>query len=1261
MSQAPRSRLRWRLSVLLLVVLSAVLFAAAAHESVAGGVSLRLERIGVEQGLSQATARALAQDGDGMVWIGTQDGLNRYDGYAVRVFRHDPEDPSSLADNHVTALATDAKGRLWVGTQAGGLGVYDPDRQAFRNFPVAPGRADAVAAVQVSAIQPVADGSLWIASGRGQLQRLEPDRGVFSRIVLPADTMVRTLLAMPGGDVLIGSNAGVWRWRAATGQVHPWGSAGATGADVPDVQSLALGKDGVVWVGSVAHGVYAYAADGGLLRRVTRDGGLAGDDVRALMVDAGGRVWIGTYTGLSRIDASNAVPKRWSADEVRGDGLASERVHALMQDRDGLVWIGSWLGGVHLFLPRTEAFHEYRAVPGNPEALPGNGVRRIFKDDDGSLWLGVQEGGGLVRFTPDVGVADRYFPAGGSGRHLPSDRIQAIARDLDGSLWVGFVDAGLARLRPGQRAFEQLSQDPADPSSPRGANVMALLVDRAGTLWVGYQEQGMDALCRTCEQFTRFSFDASGKAGLPGRNISVVFEDRAGAIWVGALPGGLAQLDRASGTFRPLAELLESNGQPAPRTVTTITQARNGELWVGTQGEGLFRLQPIGSGRYRSTNYNHKHGLAAEAIGRIIEDAAGSLWVSTTLGISRLEPGTGRIENYGARSGAQTQGYFVDSGVVLDDGRIVFGGLRGLTIFNPAEVLPHGGMHRPAVTDVRTFQGGSTDASAWRYSNLGGNPDRLWLSAGSGGFGATFSALAFTEPALVQYSYRLDPIDKDWIESDASLRSAGYPHLSPGDYTLRVRARFPGEDYGPERRIEVRLDPLWWQSSWARALFAALVVLPFLLWGWNRRQRGIERDRTQAALAESEERLQLALWGTGDEFWDADLRSGELVRVNPLPHIRFEHQEPELTFPVLLDHIHDEDRAAITAALDRHVRGDEAEFDSAYRLRDQQGDWRWVRSRGRTVERGADGRPVRMAGVTEDITELREHARMLERVNQQLEDRVEQRTSDLTRVNRELTNTIDELRLTQHQLVESEKLAALGGLVAGIAHEVNTPLGVGVTAASHLEQQARSFANALEAGDVTRERASSFSQVVSDASAMVLRNLQRADRMVRSFKQVAVDQASEQPRLLLLASYLDEIRTSLQPVLKRSPHRLLIDVPEGFAVTTQPGAIYQVVVNLVTNSLTHAFEGNVQGTMRLAVWAEGEGWVLEYTDDGVGMTEEVRRRLYDPFFTTRRGQGGSGLGMHIVYNLAVQTLAGSIECESSPGQGVRFTLHIPSR
>lgn len=1233
---------------------------AAAH--LPGEIDLRLQHLGVEQGLSQSTARALAQDGEGMVWIGTQDGLNRYDGYAFRVFRHDADDPTSLPDNHITTLVTDHRGRLWVGTQSGGLGRYDPDRKRFRNYPVAPGRTDGVAANPVTALAAAQDGSLWVASGNGNLQRLDAAGERFTSIALPVSAQVRSLLALPDGDLLIGTAQGLLRWNHRQHRAIVWPARAFSDVKL-DVQALARQSgNGHLWVGSASQGAFELDAHGGLLRQLQFGEGLAADDIRALLADTRGRVWIGSYNGLSRVDAEGAAPRRWVGNENRSDGLVSGRVHALLQDRDGLIWIGTWLGGAHVYLPSSDAFREFRGEQVDPKGLPGSGVRSVLADPDGNLWLGILGGGGLVHFSPEHGVLQRYHINGQGDFKLPSDRVQALAIDASGGMWVGFMDVGLAYRRPGASRFALLSPPPNGNDISSSRNVLTLLVDRSDTLWVGYEDRGLEALCRGCASFRHYTYDDSRRDGLPGQTIGVVFEDRAGQLWVGARPGGLSILDRASGRFTPLSDLVTAPAADLPRAITTITQSRRGELWVGTQGAGLARLSPIGNGRYRLQTYTRKQGLAAEAIGRIVEDVRGGIWASTTLGISRLDPDTGFIQNFSARSGAQGEGYFVESGAVLGDGRIAYGGLRGLTIFSPAAVFSNDAIHRPVVTDVRAFQSTNSALTEWRYRKGNGQQaDSLWLRAGSGGFGFSYSALAYSDPELVQYSYRLDPLDSDWIESDANQRNAGYPHLAPGNYRLRLRARFPGESYGPERVVDVHLESLWWQTWWARLGLGVLLLLPFLLWAWNRRKLGLERARAQAVLEQSEERLTLALWGTGDEFWDADLASGQFVRMSPMPHLKAFGKTGVLLFEDLLAAIHPEDRDGMATALKRHVKGEGPDFDHTYRLQDQQGQWRWMRSRGRLVQYGTDGRPLRMAGVTVDVTELREHEHAMERVNQELELRVKQRTSDLTLLNQELSNTIDQLRITQRQLVESEKMAALGGLVAGIAHEVNTPLGVGVTAASHLEQQAQQFRQAIDAGTVDNPQLRSFSQTVSDASAMVLRNLQRADKMIRSFKQVAVDQASEVPRMVHVATYMEEILVSLQPLLKRSPHVLSIDVPASLSVFTQPGAIYQIVVNLVTNSLTHAFTGMANGKMHLHAEADGDGWKLQYEDNGIGMEEPVRRRIYDPFFTTRRGQGGSGLGLHIVYQLVVQTLEGSIACDSAPGAGTRFVLRFPHR
>jgi len=251
---------------------------------------------------------------------------------------------------------------------------------------------------------------------------------------------------------------------------------------------------------------------------------------------------------------------------------------------------------------------------------------------------------------------------------------------------------------------------------------------------------------------------------------------------------------------------------------------------------------------------------------------------------------------------------------------------------------------------------------------------------------------------------------------------------------------------------------------------------------------------------------------------------------------------------------------------------------------------------------------------------------------------------------------IEQLRVAQGQLVEAEKFASLGGLVAGVAHEINTPIGVGVTAASHLQEEVRALRRIFGAKSLTRSQFDAYLQAFDQTSDIILLNLQRAAELIRSFKQVAVDQSSDQKRRVDVRAYIEEVLLSLQPKLKGTPHKLLLDCAPGIEIDTVPGALSQILTNLVVNALTHAFEPGQAGTLRIGVLQVEGCTEISFSDDGRGIPAEHQARIFEPFFTTRRGQGGTGLGLHIVYNLVHQTLGGRITVASQVGHGTTFTL-----
>ncbi|MDD5249837.1 MAG: bacteriohemerythrin [Rhodocyclaceae bacterium] len=287
---------------------------------------------------------------------------------------------------------------------------------------------------------------------------------------------------------------------------------------------------------------------------------------------------------------------------------------------------------------------------------------------------------------------------------------------------------------------------------------------------------------------------------------------------------------------------------------------------------------------------------------------------------------------------------------------------------------------------------------------------------------------------------------------------------------------------------------------------------------------------------------------------------------------------------------------------------------------------------------------------------LAEQNRDLAAANLHLEERVAERT-------RELARKVDELQTMRDELLQSEKMASLGRMVAGFAHEVNTPVGVAVGAASHIEEALAAIRTLLAAEEVSEEQLLAQLQTIEQACGLTMSNLRRAARLVQSFKRTSVDQASESSRDYRMAELIDDVIHGLHAVFKRTAIRFEVDCPADLELYGPPGAVEQILTNLAMNSYQHGYDdGSRGGVIRIAVSVAADGWVrLSYADDGRGMAPDVAARVFEPFFTTRRAKGGSGLGLYIAYNLATQTLGGAISCHSEAGRGARFDLDFPLR
>jgi PAS domain S-box-containing protein len=412
-----------------------------------------------------------------------------------------------------------------------------------------------------------------------------------------------------------------------------------------------------------------------------------------------------------------------------------------------------------------------------------------------------------------------------------------------------------------------------------------------------------------------------------------------------------------------------------------------------------------------------------------------------------------------------------------------------------------------------------------------------------------------------------------------------------------------------------------------------------LVWLDDIAKRWLDTD----ALHASEERLDLAVAGTRSAIWEVDFSrrttwwSREFYRMLGYPDDR----RPAADENVWERHIHPEDAARVVRGMRQYLSqhklsletgGDAGIYEETYRLCRLDGSVIWVVAKGRRSA-DASGQRRRFNGIMFDVTAQKraEHA----------------------------------LRQAQHDLIQAEKMASLGSLVAGVAHEINTPLGNTLTASSHLYDKVVGLSAMLEENRLKRSDLVAFVSLLTETTRLMVANCQRAAELVQSFKQVAVDQTSGERRRFDLKSYIGEVLLSLRPQLRKTGHRITVECPASLEVDGYPGALSQLLTNFLLNSLMHAYDPGQAGNIAITVGPLENGLVeLTYADDGKGIPAALLGRIYDPFFTTRRGTGGSGLGLHIVYNLVTGSLRGQISVQSEPGKGtqftVRFPLHAPS-
>ena len=419
-----------------------------------------------------------------------------------------------------------------------------------------------------------------------------------------------------------------------------------------------------------------------------------------------------------------------------------------------------------------------------------------------------------------------------------------------------------------------------------------------------------------------------------------------------------------------------------------------------------------------------------------------------------------------------------------------------------------------------------------------------------------------------------------------------------------------------------------------------------------------ERKRSAEALRVSEEKYRTILESMQEGYFEVDL-TGKLKFFNESAAKILGYSMQEMANLDYRDYTNKKTAEKMFQAFNRMYSSGKSVSVMDYGVVRKDGGTR-ILSMSTSLIRNKQGEPDGFRGVARDDTARKRAEEKIRQLNDELERRVEKRTAQLNEINLALKQSLATVKKTQDRLVQTEKMASLGSLVAGVAHEINTPVGIGVTASSLLEDKTRQINSLHASGKMKRSDLKKYLKAANDASASILSNLNQAADLIRSFKQVAVDQSNEERRSFRVKEYINNVLLSLRPKLKKTEHHVQVECPENLKINSYPGALSQIVTNLVMNSLLHGFSGIDRGEIQIKFSKTDADYLLTYSDNGVGMDANTCRNIFDPFFTTKRASGGTGLGMHIVFNLVTQTLSGKINCKSEPGKGTFYAIKIPS-
>ncbi len=808
---------------------------------------------------------SVAQDNYGFLWFAGH-GLQRYDGYRLKSYWHDPTDPNSLSEDAVTVVIKDRTGVLWAGTLGGGLDRLDVSLDKITHYRHQQGDDRSLSSDEVHSIYQDRSGILWIGTTAG-LDALDLVKGTFLHYRhSPQDAgsisggNVGALYEDREGRFWVGTEQGLNMFDRATGKFFRFLPDPADPRSLGHNHVSRIIEDhlGVLWVGigswlsrlDVATGkftLYSFHAE--------EPGAQSVAGVASLYEDRDGALWIGTIDrGLLKLDRERKNFSRYAQQPNDPNSFPNDQVPTLFGDAEGVLWI-STAGGLISFPPKPSSFVNYTGQDRNRQNLGSTSISSVLADSQGSIWMGA---GVLTRLDRRTGQFTSYHHDPKDARSIAGAGISSMIEDSSGILWFGTYGGGLSRFDRSTGRFFTYRHEPKHPESLSSDLVVSLLEDRHGLLWVGTQLGGLNRFDRATGRFTSWLNDPNDPSSFARNNVLALFEGRDGILWLGT-QDGLVRFDPGTEQFRVYRHNAQDPHSLSQNRVNAIREDRNGTLWVGTR-DGLNQMD---RGRGSFTSFTKRDGLPDSSIQAIQEDGQGYLWLATSNGLSRFQPQSRSFRNYSVSD--RLPGNYFGSSFRTKSGEMIFGSTSAITTFYPDRLSDNPYVPPVVLTDFLLFnapvrQGRDSQGRDWPLRKPIWAADSLTLTDKQSIFTFEFAALSYAAPEKNRYRYRLAGLETDWNEVDSRQRLATYTNLSHGKYVFQLQGSNNDGVWNPKiTTLAITVLPPWWATWWFISI-AGLTTAALVFAAYRSRIRGLQLAgiRLETQVAERTHELAIA-------------------------------------------------------------------------------------------------------------------------------------------------------------------------------------------------------------------------------------------------------------------------------------------------------------------------------------------------------------------------------------------------------------------